>query len=84
MNSISGGPAGLSVQVVTLDKHCVVTEASHPHVSLTFTLQLDPFTNVKPGKEYIKNKRDRERVEVIMWLCDASEFSTDELIVLIL
>lgn len=51
VNSVSGGSARFSVQIVTLDKHCVVTEASHPHISLTFTLQLDSFTNVKPGRE---------------------------------
>lgn len=48
VNGVSGGSTRLSVQVVTLDKHCVVTEASHPHVSLALTLQLNPFTDVKP------------------------------------
>ena len=48
VNSVSGGSTRLSVQVVTLNEHGVVTEASHPHVSLALTLQLNPFANVKP------------------------------------
>lgn len=50
VNSISRGSTRFSVQVVTLNKHCMVTKASHPDISLTFTLQLDPFTNVKPDQ----------------------------------
>ena len=51
VHSVSRGSAGFSVQVVTLNKHCVVTEASHPHIPLPLTLQLNPFANVKPGRE---------------------------------
>lgn len=51
VNSISRGSACLPVQVVALNKHCVITEASHPHISLALTLQLNPFANVKPGGE---------------------------------
>lgn len=51
VNSVSRGSACLSVQVVTLNKHCVVTEASHPHISLALTLQLNPLANVKSGSE---------------------------------
>lgn len=49
VNSVSRGSARLPVQVVTLNKHSVVTEASHPHISLALTLQLNPFADVKPG-----------------------------------
>lgn len=56
VNSVSRGSARLSVQVVTLNKHSVVTEASHPYISLTLTLQLDPFANVKPGGEEREQK----------------------------
>lgn len=51
VNSVSGGSARLSVQVVTLNEHSVVTEASHPHVSLALTLQLNSFADVKPGRQ---------------------------------
>lgn len=71
VNSISGGSAGFPVQVVTLNKHCVVTEASHPHISLAFTLKLNPFANVKPGRGERRagNKGNRERMGVIKAPC---------------
>lgn len=49
MNPVSRRSAGLAVKVETLDKHRVVTKASHPDVPLTPTLQLNPPTNVKPA-----------------------------------
>lgn len=49
MNGVSRGSACLPVQVVTLDKHGVVTEASHPHVALALALQLYAFADVKSG-----------------------------------
>ena len=51
MNSVTGGAAHLSVQVVTLNEHCVVAEAADPHVSLALTLQLDAYTDVEPARE---------------------------------
>ena len=39
-------PPGLSVQVVGLDKHTVVTDAAYPHVSLPIVVQLNTFTYV--------------------------------------
>lgn len=65
VNSISRGPACFSIQVVTLNKHCVVTEASHPHVPLALTLELNALTNVKPGKGERRawNKRNRGKWE---------------------
>lgn len=61
VNSVSGGSACLSVQIITLNKHGVVTEASHPHVSLAFTLKLNPFANVKPEKGKKQQKKVKER-----------------------
>lgn len=53
MHSVSGCTASLSIQVVALHEDGVVTEAAHPHITLTFTLQLHTFTNVQSGKEGI-------------------------------
>lgn len=46
VHSVSRGPASLAVQVVALDEHSVVTQATHPQVALSFALQLDTFSNV--------------------------------------
>lgn len=48
MNGVSRGSACLSVQVVALDKHSVVTEAPHPHIALALALQLNAFADVEP------------------------------------
>lgn len=61
MHGVPWGPACLSVQVVTLDKHSVVTEASHPHVPLALALQLNPFADVKPWGE---GKGGKDRTEL--------------------
>lgn len=50
VNGVSGGPTRLPVQIVALDKHGVVTQASHPHVALTLALKLDAFADVKPER----------------------------------
>lgn len=50
VNSISRRSTRLSVQVVALNKHRVVTQASHPHVALALTLKLNAFADVKPGR----------------------------------
>lgn len=50
VHSVSWGSARLPVQIIALNKHSVVAEASHPHIPLALTLQLDTFTDVKPGK----------------------------------
>lgn len=81
MNSVSRGSARLSVQVVTLNKHCVVTEASYPYVSLTLTLKLNPLANVKPGrgKRRAGNKENRERIRVIIAPCGIFTFHNSHL-----
>lgn len=58
MNSISRGPTRLSVQIVALNKHRVVTQAPHPHVPLALTLKLNTFANVKPerGRQWATGK----------------------------
>lgn len=53
MHGVSGGTASLSIQVVALHEDCMVTEATHPHITLTFTFQLDALTNVQPGKQHM-------------------------------
>lgn len=50
MNSVSGRPAGLSIQVETLNEHRVVAKATHPDVPLPPTLQLNPPTDVEPAR----------------------------------
>ena len=47
--SVARSPASLVVQVVALDKHTVVAEASNPHLSLVLCLQLNALSNVKPS-----------------------------------
>lgn len=49
VHSIPWSPACFPVQVVALHKDSMVTETSHPHVSLSATLQLHTLTNVEPG-----------------------------------
>lgn len=61
VNSVSGGSARLSVQIITLNKHGVVTEASHPYVSLAFTLKLNPFANMKPERGKKEQRKMKER-----------------------
>lgn len=58
VNSISRGSTGLSVQIVALNKHCVVTQAAHPHVPLALTLKLNAFADVKPerGQHWVTGK----------------------------
>lgn len=51
VNSVSRGSACLSVQVVALDKHSMVAEAPHPHVTLALTLQLNAFADVESALE---------------------------------
>ena len=46
VNSVPRLPSRLSVQVVGLDKHTVVTDAAYPHVSLPIVVQLYTFTYV--------------------------------------
>ncbi|TNN81219.1 hypothetical protein EYF80_008553 [Liparis tanakae] len=48
VNCIPGGTSSLSVQVIALHEHCVITQAAHPDVSFTFALQLHAFANVEP------------------------------------
>lgn len=48
VNSIPWRSPCLPVQVVTLHEDSMVTKATHPHVPLPTTLQLNTFTNVKP------------------------------------
>lgn len=50
VNGVSGGSTRLPVQIVALNKHGVVTQASHPHVALALALKLNAFANVKPGR----------------------------------
>lgn len=50
VNGVSGGPTRLPVQIVALDKHGVVTQASHPHIALALALKLDAFADVKPER----------------------------------
>lgn len=48
VNCISRCTSSLSIQVIALNKHGVIAQTAHPHVSLTFALQLYTFTNVEP------------------------------------
>lgn len=48
VNCISRGTSSLSIQVVALHKHRMVTQTTHPDVSFTFALQLYTFANVEP------------------------------------
>lgn len=50
VNSISRRSPRLPVQIVALNKHRVVTQASHPHVPLALTLQLNAFADVQPER----------------------------------
>lgn len=63
VNSISRGSTGLSVQIVALDKHRVVTQAAHPHVPLALTLKLNAFADVKPerGQQWVTGKWNHKR-----------------------
>lgn len=48
VHRVPRGAASLAVQVVALHEDGVVAQAAHPHVPLTFTLQLHAFADVKP------------------------------------
>lgn len=70
VNCISRGTSSLSIQVVALDKHCVVTQTTHPDVSFTFALQLDSFANVESkirGVNIIILPRDLPLICPRMW-----------------
>lgn len=56
VNRISWGTSGLSIQVIALHKHCMITQTAHPHISFTLALQLHTFTNVEP-KDRKKSKK---------------------------
>lgn len=57
VNSIPWRTPCFSVQVVALNEDRVVTEASNPHVTFSFALQLHPFPYVQPWKEKENNKK---------------------------
>jgi len=56
VNCISGGASSLSIQVIALHKHCVITQAAHPDISFPFALQLHAFANVEPQDRKEGNK----------------------------
>lgn len=51
MYSITRSSSGLTVQIITLNKHSVITETANPNVTLALTLQLNTFTDMKPTGE---------------------------------
>lgn len=70
VNCVSRGTSSLSIQVITLHKHCMITQTAHPDISFTFTLQLDAFANVEPedGKMYhLSYLETYIKCEVIKW-----------------
>lgn len=73
VHGVPWGPACLSVQVVTLDKHSVVTEASHPHVPLALALQLNPFANVKPKGGENRVARTGQNLRMTLKMLDFSQ-----------
>lgn len=63
VNCVSRGTSSLSVQVIALHKHCMITQTAHPDVSFTFALQLHAFANVEPkdrkeGKRLVNTVRE--------------------------
>lgn len=60
VNSIPWRTPCFSVQVVALNEDRVVTEASNPHVTFSFALQLHPFPYVQPREEKKKLKKEVE------------------------
>lgn len=62
VNRVPGGSSGLSVQIIALHKHCVITQTAHPDVSFTFALQLHTFANVEP-----KSMKHRKEMVTIVF-----------------
>lgn len=70
VNCISRGTSSLSIQVIALHKHRVITQTAHPDVSFTFALQLHAFANVEPKdrKEGDKNGKHGQKSETLQTL----------------
>lgn len=71
VNSISRGASGLSIQVIALHKHGVITQTAHPDIAFTFALQLHAFANVEPNdrKERKRRVKHSQRGETLQTLC---------------
>lgn len=65
VNCISRCTSGLSIQVIALNKHGVIAQTAHPHVSLALALQLYTFTNVEPEVRDKGEGRKRREVGVL-------------------
>jgi len=54
MHGLTGRPAGLAVQVETLDKDAVIAQTADPDVTLAVQTQLNTLANVQPGQHTIR------------------------------